>query len=151
MFNYLLNELYFWIKTYKTTYILKLILQIKFITPYEYNDENITYIITQEYDLRKLFDNRFELNLYQWFREIMNKIPKLCLNTLAKPDIQKLFEEKYDLIFLAASSNECFLSMVYQMQVSILNIVYLLKILRIDLTKNEFCLILTCINKNNFA
>ena len=46
--------------------------------------------------MRNLIENPFEINMYQMFKDVMKKIPDLCLNTLTKPEVHQLFEDKYD-------------------------------------------------------
>lgn len=73
--------------------------------------------VPDEVQILNKVPNLFTNNQHLAMASIMKEMEVACVNALAYEGVQKLRDEKFDLVIVHAAVSECFLSFVHQLQV----------------------------------
>lgn len=85
-------------------------------SPFETN-EQVRTVLTEEGDVGVFVKDAFSEQPQSGLLRVSVASPEMCSNILARPDVQELMKEEFDMIFLSLSFCDCFLSFVHQMKV----------------------------------
>ncbi|XP_066970091.1 uncharacterized protein [Macrobrachium rosenbergii] len=92
---------------------------VTLVTAYSYKEsrtnENIREIWIPEFDFSHLSQNRFNISFTTFIAQLQELAP-LCTKSLQNNEVQGLLGQKFD-VFLLSPFNDCYLSIVYQLQI----------------------------------
>ena len=85
-------------------------------------------------DISKLYHNLFKVGGNVADQAVWNLAPKLCTDALSSPEVQNLYDRKFDLIMINEINNDCFMDLAENLQV-----VFLFNIVNIKNIILSFC------------
>ena len=94
-------------------------LQVTYVTGYERSSShpNIKVVVVPDVNVYEKMPNTFTTNRYAALGAIYKDMSSVCIKALLNEDVQRLNDEKFDLVILYAVLTECFLSFAHKQKV----------------------------------
>lgn len=100
-----------------TEYVLALSLQVTVVAPYNPSDK-VRTVLLEDGDTSVFVKDAFQEHRLEGIFTVAFASSGLCSDQLAKPEVQELLKQKFDVAILSVVFCDCFLSIVHQLKVA---------------------------------
>lgn len=82
------------------------------------SSDQVRTVLVKEGDITHFSTDALKEHPLTGVFKVFGAAPEICTNILARPDVQDLLKEEYDMAFISVTLCDCFLSVVHQLKVN---------------------------------